>query len=127
MISLTGTLSEGQRTYTIVFSSNAPDAELFNGVEPEGFAADANSEIWIYRFTVTDVDVSLGADIPFQDLSLGDFHKVRETPASRASTPGSSTAAPFFSDDNREPTISDDGNIVAFISTRESRYRSRQR
>lgn len=120
MISLAPVLSEsGQRNYIIVFSSNAPDPEFFNGVKPAGYEADANSEIWIYRVpAVSDVDLSLGADIPFQDLSTGSFDPVTETTASRPSRPGSSTSAPFFADDNREPTISDDGNTIAFISTR---------
>ena len=120
MISLEPALSEsGQRVYRIVFSSNAPDAENFDGVEIDGMDEDANTEIWIYTLPpVADVDLSLGADLPVQDLNLGAFKKVRETPASRPPTPGSSTAAPFFADDNREPAISDDGNIIAFISTR---------
>jgi hypothetical protein len=31
---------------------------------------------------------------------------------------GSSTLVPFFADDNRDASISDDGNVLAFISTR---------
>src|SRR5262249_53062656 len=44
--------------------------------------------------------------------------RITDTPASRAPTAGSSTASPFFADDNREATISDDGLVIAFISTR---------
>ncbi|HEX5884021.1 MAG TPA: hypothetical protein VFY67_05705 [Pyrinomonadaceae bacterium] len=108
----------GQRVYTIVFSSNAPDPGNFDGSEG-GLAADGNSEIWIYRLpAVTDVDLTLGAELPKQDLTTGTFDQVTDTDASRIPTPGSSTAAPFFADDNREPAISDDGNLLAFISTR---------
>ncbi len=121
MISLAPVLEAGVRRYIIVFSSNAPDPKNFNGIEPAGLSADANSEIWIYRLpAVADVDLTLGTDLPFQDLATGIFERVTiDTPASRASTPGSSTASPFFADDNREPTISDDGTIIAFISTRD--------
>ena len=108
----------GQRVYTIVFSSNAPDPGNFDGTEGN-LAADGNSEIWIYKLpAVTDVDLTLGAELPKQDLTTGMFERVTNTPASRVPTPGSSTAAPFFADDNREPAISDDGNLLAFISTR---------
>src|SRR6185295_5831103 len=94
--------------------------KLFNGADSTALDADANSEIWIYRVpAVADVDLSLGADLPFQDLSTGAFDPVTvNTPASRAPTPASTTNTPFFADDNREPTISDDGAIIAFISTR---------
>src|SRR5205085_3173321 len=91
MISLAPQLVGGQRVYTIVFSSNAPDPANFNGVEPAGFAADANSEIWTYRLpAVSDVDLTLGADLPLQDLAAGTFFHVTQTTASRASTAGSS-------------------------------------
>ena len=116
MISLTGVLSEGQRFYTIVFSSNAPAPGNPAGVPG---ATDANSEIWIYRVpAVTDVDLTLGAEIPFIDLATGSFTQVTTTTATRAPTAGSTSAVPFFADDNRDPAISDDGNILAFISTR---------
>ena len=117
MISLTGTVSGGQRIYTIVFSSNAPSPGNFNG--SGGAATGFNTEIWRYTLpAVTDVDLTLGAEIPFVDLATGSFDDVTETNATRPPTPGSTTAAPFFADDNRDPAISDDGNIIAFISTR---------
>jgi uncharacterized protein (TIGR03437 family) len=120
MISLAPTLVGGVRSYIIVFSSNAPDPKFFDGSDSDTLDADANSEIWIYRVpAVADVDLTLGADLPFQDLSTGTFDPVTvNTPASRAPTPGSTSNSPFFADDNREPTISDDGAIIAFISTR---------
>lgn len=118
MISLQPALSGGERTYTIVFSSNAPSPGNFDGTEGT-LMQDGNSEIWIYRFSVPDVDLTEGADLPFDDLTTGAFTPVTvNTPASRLPTPGSPTQAPFFADDNREMAISDDGNILAFISTR---------
>src|SRR6185295_8490496 len=95
--------------------------KFFDGADSTALSADANSEIWIYRIpAVADVDLTLGADLPFQDLSTGAFEPVtKDTKASRAPTPGSATNTPFFADDNREPTISDDGAIIAFISTRD--------
>jgi len=119
MISLAPTLQSGKRTYTIVFKTNAPDPNNFDGVETGNLGTDANSEIWIYQLpAVADVDLTLGADF-FQDLNLGTFFQVTNTPASRAPTAGSTTVTPFFADDNRECTISDDGKILAFISTRD--------
>src|SRR5580765_4776962 len=127
MISLEPALVGGNRTYTIVFSSNAPDPQLFDGTDPGPIAADGgrtlsadgNQEIWTYRFTVADnVNLSAGAEIPFADLSTGTFSRVTASPASRAPSPGSASTAPFIADDNREAQISDDGNIIAFASTR---------
>jgi uncharacterized protein (TIGR03437 family) len=128
MISLEPTLASGQRTYTIVFSSNAPNPGGFNGVDPGAIpadgnrtlATDANQEIWTYTLpAVTDVDLTTGADIPYQDLSTGAFARVTATAASRAPSAGSTTAAPFVADDNRDASISDDGTVIAFASTRD--------
>ena len=118
MISLTGTVVAGQRIYTIVFSSNAPDPKIFDGTEGS-LATDGNTEIWIYRFSAgPDVDLTLGADLPVIPIDQGTFNRITDTTPSRVPRPGSSTAAPFYADDNREATISDDGNLIAFISTR---------
>jgi len=121
MISLAPALVNGVRSYIIVFSSNAPDPKFFNGADSTDLDKDANSEIWIYRMpAVADVDLTLGTDLPFQDLGAGTFDPVTvNTPASRAPTPGAVGVTPFFADDNREATISDDGAIIAFISTRD--------
>ncbi len=127
MITLAPTLVGGQRSYIIVFTSNAPDPEFFNGTEGN-LAQDANSEIWIYRLPpVADVDLTLGTDFE-QDLTVGgDFFQVTTTTPSRLPTPGTLSGedglpkAAFFADDNREPTINDTGTIIAFISTRNHR------
>lgn len=121
MISADPALSGGLRTYTIVFSSNAPNPQNFDGTDPgTPTNTDMNMELWTYQFTVSEVaDLSQGADIPFQDLSTGPFTRITNTPASRPPLPGSTTQAPFVADDNRDATISDDGQIIAFSSTRD--------
>ena len=120
MISLAPALSGGQRVYTIVFSSNAPDPANFDGTKGD-LAKDANSEIWTFTLPpVTDVDLTLGAELPLLDIpALGKFQQITKTNASRLPRPASATGAPFFADDNREPAISDDGKLLAFISTRD--------
>ncbi|HKU75350.1 MAG TPA: hypothetical protein VJR02_15675 [Pyrinomonadaceae bacterium] len=122
MISMEPVLEGGVRSYVIVFSSNAPHPANFNGVEGTDPTVDWNSEIWIYKLPpVADVDLTLGTDIltPLDfPVRESDFQRITFTTASRAPTPGSATASPFFADDNREATISDDGTVIAFISTR---------
>jgi uncharacterized protein (TIGR03437 family) len=122
MISLQPPLASGQRTYTIVFSSNAPVTPAsFDGTDPGAPTnADMNQEIWTYQFTVADtLDLSSGAEVGPIDLTTGTFSRVTNTPASRAPSPGSTSVPPFIADDNRDATISDNGNIIALISTRD--------
>jgi uncharacterized protein (TIGR03437 family) len=115
----------GSRTYTIVFSSNAPTLPTFAGTDLAGFvgttaapAPEGNQELWIYRFTVTEVpDLSSGDEV-FQDLSLGTFTKVTDTVCSRPTGLRPAVIPADVIDDNRDATISDDGGIIAFISTR---------
>jgi uncharacterized protein (TIGR03437 family) len=122
MISLEGTVPvAGQHTYTIVFSSNAPVSPAsFDGTNPGGtIATDMNTEIWTYKFTVPDVaNLSSGAEVGPIDLTTGTFTRITNTPASFAPVAGSTTSTPRVADDNRDATISDDGKVIAFISTR---------
>jgi uncharacterized protein (TIGR03437 family) len=120
MISLEPLLVGGQRTYSIVFSSNAPTPASFDGTDPGAPAnTDMNQEIWTYRFTVTDTaDLTSGAELGPIDLTTGSFTQITNTPASRAPSPANSPQPPFVADDNRDATISDNGQIIAFISTR---------
>ncbi len=108
----------GTRAFTIVFSSNAPNPGTVDPVVPGGSAAvDGNQEIWIYQVpAVTDVNLSSGADLPLQDLAAGAFTRITLTTPSRALRVDLNP--PDAIDDNREATISEDGNIIAFISTR---------
>jgi uncharacterized protein (TIGR03437 family) len=122
MISLEPALVSGQRTYIIVFSSNAPVTPAsFDGTNPGGtIATDMNQEIWTYQFTVADTaDLSSGAEVGPIDLTAGTFNRVTNTPASAPPVAGSTTNDPRVADDNREASISDDGKIIAFISTRD--------
>lgn len=122
MISMLPVLDGGVRHYIIVFSSNAPDPSSPTGTDDATWRADANSEIWVYKVPdVTDVDLTLGTDLPMTPLDTGTFHFVTQTSASRAPTAGSTNVSPFFADDNREATITDDGRVLAFISTRNPR------
>ncbi len=114
----------GSRTYTIVFSSNAPTLPSFDGTDLAGFvgtttspAPEGNQELWIYRFTATEVaDLSLGAEITFEDLSNGTFTRLTDTVCSRPT--GLNPLLQFDAiDDNREASISDNGDTIAFIST----------
>src|SRR5205807_10406366 len=96
----------------------------FDGTDPNApgastLATDGNQEIWTYQFTVPDTaDLSSGAEVPFQDLTTGTFRRITDTKASIPPMPGSSTRSPVVADDNRDATISDDAQIVAFGSTR---------
>jgi hypothetical protein len=56
--------------------------------------------------------------LPFRIWRPERLIQVTNTPASRVPTAGSYCRFPFFADDNRDAAISDDGNIIAFISTR---------
>jgi hypothetical protein len=118
MISLEPTLVGGKRTYTIVFTSNAPDPRSFDGTDSTALTGNANLEIWVYQLPAIDdiFDLSTGDNIPFTDLSAGTFNFVTNTVPSRALRVIGTV--PDVIDDNREPSISDDGNTVAFISTR---------
>jgi len=121
MISFAPSLNGNRnRVYTIVFSSNAPDPRNFDGVDTgNALAADGNQEVWIYQLPeVADVDLASGADLPLLDLSNGVFIRITNTPASRVPSPGATGVPPFVADDNRSASISDNGNIIALVSTR---------
>jgi hypothetical protein len=119
MISYEPALVSGQRVYTIVFTSNAPNPANFDGTDSAALDADANQEIWVYQLpAVADqVDLTNGDDLPLFDLSTGTFQQITNTTPSRPLQLGKNP--PDVVDDNRDPTISDDGNTLAFISTRD--------
>ena len=82
MISFEPELVGGRRTYTIVFSSNAPNPGSFDGADSADLVANGNQEIWIYQLPEIDdvFDLSSGDEIPFSaatDLTLGTFDKSR--------------------------------------------------
>ena len=81
---------------------------------------DANTELWLYQVPATaPAELSFGSEIPLTDLSAGTFTRVTNTSASRPPTAGSTTAGPVVADDNREASISDNGDYVAFVSNRD--------
>ena len=123
VISLEPALAGGKRIYTIVFSSNAPDPKNFDGIETTALTSDPNNgwnqEIWIYQLPEFDdvFDLSNGDEVPYADLTGGVFRPVTNTAPSRPLRTG--VNPPDVVDDNREAAISDDGNTLAFISTRD--------
>lgn len=81
---------------------------------------DANMEIWVYEIpAVTAVDLNAGDEIAYADLSGGIFSAITNTPTSRYAQEGTVLRAPFVADDNHDASIDDDGNTVAFASTRD--------
>ncbi|HVF56282.1 MAG TPA: hypothetical protein VM934_09035 [Pyrinomonadaceae bacterium] len=112
----------------IVFASNAySDANPalspfnFNGTaNAAALKADGNTEIFVYEIpAVADIDLSSGAEVEDVNLAVGGAtRRLTSTPASAVPRPGTATVTPFFADDNRAPTLNDDGSIIAFVSTR---------
>lgn len=92
--------------------------EYGDGTNP--LTTDANTEMWLFEFqnTLTNVDLTQGEDIPLTDLSVGTFTQITNTPASRIPVAGSSTQQALIASDNNEPSINDNGNVIAFISNR---------
>lgn len=118
VITLEPALVAGKRIYTIVFSSNAPDPRNFDGTDSDALTANANQEIWIYQLPEIDdtFDLTSGDEIPTQPLASGTFRQITNTTPSRGLI--ATVSLPDVIDDNREATISDDGNTIAFISNR---------
>ena len=119
MISFEPALVSGKRVYTIVFSSNAPNPGNFDGTDSAALVADGNQEIWIYQLPEIDdvFDLSSGDELPLTDLTTGTFRQITDTPPSRPLRTG--VFLPDVLDDNRDATISDDGNTLAFVSNRD--------
>ena len=116
---IVGGPNAGKLVYTIVFSSNA-----VNPTDPNTnpSSTDANQELWILELApatnLSEAQIASGAEFS-EDLFTGStFRQLTNTTASRAPSAGSVSAAPFVADDNREASISDNGDIIAFVSTR---------
>jgi hypothetical protein len=120
----------------IAFGSNANSlAQPVAGLTPRNFDAntltdaagnnpltqDANTELWLYQIPAVApiANLSSGSEISLTDLSAGTFVRATNTSASRLPTAGSATAGPVVADDNREASINDNGNYVAFVSNRD--------
>lgn len=82
---------------------------------------DGNLEMWMYELpTFTPVsDLSIGAEIPFEDLSTGTFIAVTNTDPSQIPRPATGTTGAFIADDNNTASINDDGRVIAFGSNRD--------
>ncbi|HEX8649948.1 MAG TPA: hypothetical protein VF708_03845 [Pyrinomonadaceae bacterium] len=93
------------------FDGNAQSAAL---------TSDGNTEIFLYQVpATTPVDLASGIEAPFVNLSTGAFTRVTNTPASRPPQEGTANTSPFVADDNRNPSLNDNGSLVAFTSTRD--------
>ncbi len=117
---IVGGPSAGKLVYTIVFSSNAVDPTN-PSVDPS--STDANQEIWILQLApatnLTEAQIASGAEFSEDLLTGSTFRQLTNTPASRPPTAGAINVTPFVADDNREATINEAGNIIAFVSTRD--------
>ena len=97
------------------------DANTFTATDGSNpLTTDANTEMWLFQIpAVAPANLSFGGELPVTDLSVGSFIRVTNTPPSRLPVPGSTTSGPVIADDNREATINDNGNYIAFTSTRD--------
>ena len=111
----------------IVFGSNAvvegnPLANPgdFNGSSfTTELRADGNVELWLYRVPdAPEADLTAGTEITPVTLSGGAFIRLTNSPASLPPRAGANNSPPEIADDNRFPSINDDGSVVAFISSR---------
>ncbi len=116
---IVGGPNAGKLVYTIVFSSNAVNPTDPN-VDPS--STDANQEVWILELApaanLTEAQIASGAEFSEDLFTASTFRQITNTTASRPPTAGSVSAAPFVADDNREASINDNGDIIAFVSTR---------
>ena len=101
------------------------NAESFNPVAPattpeNPLITDGNTEMWLYAIpAAAPADLSSGAEVPVTDLSAGTFTRVTNTAPSRLPVAGSATNLPVIADDNRDASINDNGNFIAFVSNRD--------
>ncbi len=81
---------------------------------------DGNMELFLYQVpTLAPADLTSGDPVAVTDLAAGSFSKLTNTPPSRYPQEGTSLRAPFIADDNHDASIDDDGNTIAFASTRD--------
>ena len=82
---------------------------------------DGNMEMWLYHVPATPgvADLSRGDEQPFTDLTGGAFTRLTNTDPSQLPRAGSLNNGPVVADDNHDASISDDGNAVAFVSSRD--------
>lgn len=101
------------------------NADSFNPVAPattpeNPLLVDGNTEMWLYEIPVAPAaDLTSGVEIPITDLGAGNFTRVTNTAPSRLPSPGSPITVPVIGDDNRDASINDNGNVIAFVSNRD--------
>ena len=94
----------------------APTSTPFNNP----LQCDGNMEMWLYRVPeVAPADLTSGDPVALTNLSGGAFTRVTNTPPSRYPQEGATLRTPFVADDNHDASINDDGNRIAFVSTRD--------
>ena len=97
-------------------ASPSPTSTPFNNP----LQCDANLEVWLYEIPASGpADLSSGEDYPVTNLSGGAFTLISNSVPSRLPLEGTATRQPFVADDNHDASIDDDGNVVAFVSTRD--------
>jgi uncharacterized protein (TIGR03437 family) len=97
------------------------DAETFtDAMGNNSLTQDGNTEMWLYQVpALPPADLSAGDELPVTNLSAGAFTLVTNTLPSRLPFPGSTTNQPVIGDDNRDASINDNGNFIAFTSNRD--------
>ena len=101
------------------------NADSFNPVAPattpeNPLINDGNTEMWLYAIpAAAAVSLSAGDEIPVTDLSTGIFTRVTNSLPSRLPVAGSAISPAIIADDNRDASISDNGNVIAFVSNRD--------
>lgn len=96
------------------------DGNSFTGTDGANpLTLDGNMEMWLYEIpAVAPADLTTGEELPPTDLSIGTFIRVTNTSASRLPRAATSTSPATVAEDNHDASITDDGGIVAFVSTR---------
>lgn len=109
--------------------SPSPTASPSPGTNP--LTEDGNLEMWLYQIPAYApvADLSDGDELPVTNLAPYDasgnptagaqFIRVTNTDPSQLPRPGSAQSSPTIADDNHDASISDDGNVIAFASTRD--------
>ena len=88
--------------------------------ETNPLTTDGNLEMWLYQIpAAAAANLTTGEELPLTNLSAGTFTRVTNTPTSRLPIAGTTTAGSFVADDNHDASISNDGNFIAFVSTRD--------
>ncbi|MFT3744577.1 MAG: hypothetical protein QM785_09785 [Pyrinomonadaceae bacterium] len=84
-------------------------------------SADGNLEIWLYQIpTYADVpNLAAGDEVAFTQLAGGNFIRVTNTDPSQLPRTATTSTGAFVADDNHDVSISDDGSVIAFASTRD--------